>query len=156
AALALGVVLLSALTLLPMVRLAHRIGSFVTNSNLSLIDDMTQFLGALKLAISQNLQESFTREFEATLGDLRAKQITYVRQQTITRLAVTSLSALAGAIAVVLGIVVFDTPASVLITLLLIVSRMNGPAMQLHFDAQHFAHAMPAYENIRKLENDLA
>src|SRR5262249_53646439 len=27
---------------------------------------------------------------------------------------------------------------------------------QLHFDAQHFAHAMPAYENIRKLENDLA
>ena len=36
---------------------------------------MMQFLGALKLAISQNLQESFTREFEATLDDLRAQQI---------------------------------------------------------------------------------
>ena len=43
-----------------------------------------------------------------------------------------------------------------LITLLLIVSRMNGPAMQLQLDAQHFAHAMPAYEKIRELENDLA
>jgi ATP-binding cassette, subfamily C, bacterial len=156
AALALGVVLLSAATLLPMVRRARQIGSFVTNANLSLIDDMTQFLGALKLAISQNLQESFTREFEATLDDLRAQQISYVRQQTITRLAVTSLSSLAGAIAIVLGIVVFDISASVLITLLLIVSRMNGPAMQLQLDAQHFAHAMPAYEKIRNLENDLA
>jgi ATP-binding cassette, subfamily C, bacterial len=156
AALALGVVLLSAATLLPMVRRARQIGSFVTTANLSLIDDMTQFLGALKLAISQNLQESFTREFEATLDDLRAQQISYVRQQTITRLAVTSLSSLAGAIAIVLGIVVFDISASVLITLLLIVSRMNGPAMQLQLDAQHFAHAMPAYEKIRKLENDLA
>ncbi len=156
AALALGLVLLSAATLLPMVRRAQRIGSFVTNANLSLIDDITQFLGALKLAISQNLQESFTREFEATLGDLRSQQISYVRQQTITRLAVTSLSSLAGAIAIVLGIVVFDISASILITLLLTVSRMNGPVMQLQLDAQHFAHAMPAYEKIRVLENDLA
>jgi ABC-type multidrug transport system fused ATPase/permease subunit len=28
--------------------------------------------------------------------------------------------------------------------------------MQLQLDVQHFAHAMPAYEKIRKLENDLA
>jgi hypothetical protein len=28
--------------------------------------------------------------------------------------------------------------------------------MQLQLDAQHFAHAMPAYEKIRELENDLA
>ena len=51
-----------------------------------------------------------------------------------------------------LGIVVFDISASVLITLLLILSRMNGPAMQLQLDAQHFAHALPAYEKIRELE----
>jgi len=156
ATLALGIVLLGAATLLPMVKRARAIGSFVTDANLSLINDMTQFLGALKLAISQNLQESFTREFEATLDNLRAEQISYVRQQTITRLAVTSLSSLAGAIAIVLGIVVFDISASVLITLLVILSRMNGPAMQLQLDAQHFAHAMPAYEKIRTLENDLA
>jgi ATP-binding cassette subfamily C protein len=155
ATLALGIVLLGAATLLPMVRRARAIGSFVTNANLSLIDDMTQFLGALKLAISQNLQESFTREFEATLDDLRAQQVRYVRQHTITRLAVTTLSGLVAAIAILLGIVVLDISPSVLITLLLILSRMNGPAIQLQLDAQQIAHALPAYEKIRELEGDL-
>jgi ATP-binding cassette subfamily C protein len=155
AALALLVVLFAAATLLPMMRRARGIGSFVTNANLSLINDVSQFLGGLKLAISQNLQEQFTREFEATLSDLNARQIRYARQQTITRLAVATLFGLIGVIALVLGVVVFDISPSVLITLLLIVSRMNGPAMQLQLDAQHFARMMPAYEKIRELENDL-
>jgi ABC-type transport system involved in cytochrome bd biosynthesis fused ATPase/permease subunit len=41
AALALGIVLWGAVTLLPMVRRARALGSFVTNANLSLINDMT-------------------------------------------------------------------------------------------------------------------
>jgi ATP-binding cassette subfamily C protein len=155
ASLALIVVLFGAATLPPMIRRAREAGSFVTNANLSLIEDTTQFLGALKLAISQNLQKSFTREFEATLGELRAQQIRYVRQQTITRLAATTLSGLVGAVAVVLGITVFDISASVLITLLLILSRMSGPSMQLQSDAQQIAHALPAYEKLRELEREL-
>jgi ATP-binding cassette, subfamily C, bacterial len=156
AALALVVVLLGAVTLLPMIKRARGIGSFVTNANLSLIDDMTQFLGALKLAISQNLQHSFTREFEATLDDLRVQQIRYVRQQTVTRLAVTTASGVIGAVAILLGIAIFDISASVLITLLLVLSRMSGPATQLQLDAQQIAHALPAFEKIRELESDLA
>jgi ABC-type multidrug transport system fused ATPase/permease subunit len=155
AALALGVVLLGAVTLLPLINRARGIGSFVTNANLSLIDDITQFLGALKLAVSQNLQDSFTREFEATLDDLRAQQIHYVRQQTVTRLAVTTASGVVGAIAILLGVAVFDISPSVLITLLLVLSRMSGPAMQLQLDAQQIAHALPAFEKIRELERDL-
>lgn len=111
AALALGIVLLGAVTLLPLVRRARAIGSFITNANLLLINDMTQFLGALKLAISQNLQESFIREFEATLDDLKARQTHYVRQRTITRLAVTTLSGLIAAIAILFGIVVLSIGA---------------------------------------------
>lgn len=155
AALALGIVLLGAVTLLPLVRRARAIGSFITNANLLLINDMTQFLGALKLAISQNLQESFIREFEATLDDLKARQTHYVRQRTITRLAVTTLSGLIAAIAILFGIVVLDISPSVLIALLLILSRMNGPAIQLQLDVQHIAQALPAYEKIRELEADL-
>ena len=152
----LGVVLVGAAILLPMVKRARAIGVFQTNANLSLIDNVTQFLGALKLAISQNLQESFTREFEATLSQLGAQQIHYVRKQTITRLAVTTISGLVGAVAMALSIMFFDTSASVLITLLLIFSRMSGPVMQLQLDAQHLARTLPAYEKIRELENDLA
>jgi ABC-type multidrug transport system fused ATPase/permease subunit len=155
-ALALGVGLLGTAMLLPMVRRARGWGSFVTNANLSLIDDMTQFLGALKLAISQNLQESFTREFEATLDELKAQQIYYVRQQTITRLTVATLSGVVGAIFILLGIMVFDISASVLIILLLILSRMSAPAMQLQLDIEQIAPALSVHENIRELESDLA
>jgi ATP-binding cassette subfamily C protein len=156
AALALGIVLLGAATLLPMVRRARAMGILVTNANLSLINDMTQFLGALKLAISQNLRESFTREFEATLDNLRAQRIRYVQQSTATRLAVTALSGVVAAVAILLGIVVLDASPSILITLLLIISRMNGPAMQLQLDAQQIAQALPAYEKIHELEGELA
>jgi ATP-binding cassette subfamily C protein len=155
AAFALGILLLGAMTLPRMVRRARNVGAFVTDANLSLIDDMSQFLGALRLAISQNLQKSFTDEFEATLGALKAQQMRYVRQQTVSRLAVTTLTGVVGAVAIVLGIAVFGISASVLITLLLIVSRMNGPAMQLQLDAQHVAHALPAYEKISELEREL-
>ena len=156
ATLALGVLLVGAMTLLPIVRRAHTVGSFVTDTNLSLIDDMTQFLGALKLSISQNLQKSFTREFEATLNRLRVEQIDYVRQQTVSRLAVGTLSGLVAAIAIVLGLVVLDVSPSVMITLLLIFSRMNGPAMQLQLDAEHVAQTLPAYAKVRELERELA
>lgn len=156
AALALGVVLLGVVTLLPMLRRARGAGIFITNASLMLIDNMTQFLGALKLAISQNLQEGFTREFEATLAELKAQQIRYVRQQTMTRLALTTLASLFGLVAILLGIAVTDVAPSILITLLLIFSRMSGPAIQLQFDAQQFAHIMPTYERFRELENDLA
>jgi len=155
AALALGVVLLGAAALLPTVRRARDIGNFVTSANLSLIDDVTQFLGGLKLAISQNLQESFTGEFEATLDELGAQQIRYVRQQTIARLVVTTASGIVGAVFILLGSVVFDVSASVLITLLLILSRMSGPAMAIQLDAQQIAQALPAYEKICELERDL-
>jgi ATP-binding cassette, subfamily C, bacterial len=156
AALALGFVLLGAAALLPMVRRARKIGSFVINANVSLIDDMSKFLGALKFAISQNLQESFSREYDATLDGLRAAQIRYVRQRTISRLAVATGSGLVAIVFILIGIVVFDISASVLITLLLILSRMSGPALQLQLEAQQMASALPAYEEICQLEDDLA
>jgi ATP-binding cassette subfamily C protein len=156
ALLVLGVVVIAgAVTLLFTLKQARRMGSFVTNSTLSLVDDMSQFLEALKLAISQNLYEGFTREFESMLGELRARQISYIRKQTIIRLAVSTVVALVGALAVILGAVVFDIPASVMITLLLIVSRINGPAMQLQLDAQGYARVLPAYEKILELEKEL-
>src|SRR5262249_31597923 len=126
------------------------------NANLSLIDNATQFLDALKLAISQNLEKNFTKEFEATLGELRAQQIRYVQQQTTTGLAITTLSGLVSAVGIVLGMFVLNLSASVLITLLLVLSRMGGPAMQLQLSAQQIAYALPTYEKIRELEADLS
>jgi ATP-binding cassette, subfamily C, bacterial len=57
------------------------------------------------------LQESFTREFDATLDGLRAAQIGYVRQRTISRLAVATGSGLVAIVFILIGIVVFDISA---------------------------------------------
>ena len=143
-------------TLLPLLERARRFGDYVTDTNISLLNDLGQFLGALKLSISQNLQDSFTREFDSVLGKLTAEQVAYTRKQTSTRLAVTTIASFVGALAVVLGIAVLNVPASILITLVLIFSRMNGPAQQLHSDLQVFVQALPAYEKIRDLEAELA
>jgi ATP-binding cassette subfamily C protein len=156
AGLAVAALLLGAMTVVPLMKRARAIGHIVTNANLTLIDDVSQYLGGLKLAISQNLQESFTREFASVLALVRSQQIRYVLQQAGTTLAGTMVSGLVGAVVVVLGILVFDTDPAILITLLLILSRTSAPAMQLHGDAQQFAHAVAAYEKIRSLEDELA
>ena len=156
AALVLGLVLLGAMTMLPMLKRAREVGSFVTSANLSLIDNVTQFLGALKLAISQNLQDSFTREFEATLDAVKAQQVRFIRQQTISQLAITTLCALVGVLAIFLGVLVFGIAPSVLVTLLFILSRMIGPATVLQLQTQQIVHTLPAYEKILELENILS
>jgi ATP-binding cassette, subfamily C, bacterial len=56
AAVAFALLAVIGLALGPMVRRSQRLGRFVTGANLSLLDAVTQFLGGLKLAISQNLQ----------------------------------------------------------------------------------------------------
>jgi ATP-binding cassette subfamily C protein len=155
-AVAFGLVLTGAATLRPTLRRAREFGTFVTGANLGLINDMTQFLGAVKLAISQNLQKRFISEFEHTLDNLTARQVRYTRQYTATRMAVATASGLAGVAAVLVGIVVLDIAPPVLITLLVIFARMSAPATQLYLDAHQLAAALPAYDKLRELERDLA
>ena len=87
ATIALALLLVTGLALAPMVRRAQRLGRFVTGANLSLLDAATQFLGGLKLAISQNLQGGFIAGLKATLQALTASQVDSVRQRSVTRLA---------------------------------------------------------------------
>jgi ABC-type multidrug transport system fused ATPase/permease subunit len=143
AAVAFGLVLLGTAALLPTIRRARRIGGRIVEANVSLIDDVSKFLSALKLSISQNLQQGFIHEFDATLGDLKTEQIGYVRQQTISRLVVTICSGFAVVAFVLLGIVIFDISPSVLITLLLIVSRMSGPGGQLQLQCSNWQIPCP-------------
>jgi len=148
-------VALGTLTLSPALNRARRYGERTTQANFAIINDMGRFLGALKLALAQNLQSVFVREFESTLRSLGVEQIAFLRRQTIARLAVTTVASLVGAVALLVGIIVLHLSASVLITLLVIFSRMNGPATQLHTDSQLLVQALPAYETIRSLEREL-
>jgi ATP-binding cassette subfamily C protein len=155
ALLAFALLIVGGIALVPVLRRARDLGALVTRANLTLLDGTTQFLGGLKLAVSQDLQSQFVDEFLATLHDLTNRQITYVRQQTNGRLALTTLSALVGAGLVLIGFGSFHTPPAVLVTLLLIIARMSGPAGQVQQGAQQLAHALPAYGTVKDLEAEL-
>ena len=144
------------LALIPMVRRSQRLGEYVTGANLTLLDSATQFLGGLKLAISQNLQGSFTSEFRETLRGLTERQVDNVRQRTLARLAINLLSSAVGAAILLIGFGWLHVPAALLITLLLIISRMGGPVGQIQQGLQQVALALPAYDKVVELKAELA
>ena len=156
AGLAFGFLAISAVVLVPVVRRAHVFGTIVTDMNLSLLDSTAQFLGGLKLAISQNLQKTFVTEFRQTVHELTRRQVAFIRRQTNSRLALSTFSAFAGGLLVLVGFGAFPVAPATLITLLLITARMGGPAGQIQQGVQQIAHVLPVYGKVKALERELA
>lgn len=155
-AVSLAVLVVGALALAPALRRARNLGVASSAAYLSLVSDTAQFLGGLKQALSQNLQARFVTAFEAASADLRRQQVDFVGQQTLSRQALVALFALVAGAAVLVGFSLLHVGAPVLIALLVILIRMNGPAMQIQQGALQVAHSLPAYEAIKALEDELA
>ena len=156
ASLALILLAVGGLALGSVMRRAREHGRFVVNSNLSLTNSTAQFLGAIKLAVGMNLQDSFVAEFQSTLLNLTNRQVAYARQRTNAHLAVTTLSALVAALAVLIGFGIMNVAPSILIAVLFLLARMIGPASQILQGAQQFAINLPAFEKFKILEQELA
>jgi ATP-binding cassette subfamily C protein len=156
AALAVGFLALAAAVLAPMVRRAGVFGAEVAGANLSLLDSTAQFLGGLKLAISQNLQTRFVAEFRRDLNELTARQVAFVRQHSRRRELFSIATALAGGLLVLLGFGVFAVAPATLIALLLVVARMSGPAGQIQQGALQLAQTLPVYGQVKTLIRELA
>lgn len=155
ALLAFGLLVVSALALLPMMRRANRLGRFLIDSSQNLLHGTSQLLGGLKLAVSQNLQKGFLAEFRTTLEAQSRQQIRYLRQQTETRLVIATVSAFVGAALVLAGLTAFHVPPAMLVALLLVVTRMSGPSGQIQQGAQMLANALPAYDAVQSLRREL-
>lgn len=155
AAAAIVLLVISAAVLLPAIRRAYRLGGVITNANLNLLNATAQFLGGLKLAMSQNLQKNFTAEFKNGLRELAQRQINFSRQQNNSRIALTTLFSALGAILFLTGFTLGVAPATLLI-LLLVITRMTGPTVQIQQSVQQLANLLPAYETVKALERELA
>lgn len=155
AGVALAMLIASAILFVPVIRRAHVFGSFQSDSNLSLLNTTAQFLGGLKVSISQNLQSRFVAEFQQSLHGLTSRQIEFVRQDTKRRLVIATMTAFAGGFLVLIGFSLFGIAPATLITLLLIIARMSGPAGQIQQGAQQFVQALPVYERVKTLEREL-
>ncbi len=146
---------ISAIIARSLFRDAAKSGAAVTIANLNLFNDVAQFLGALKNAISQNLQPAFAAGFSASLDDLIEHQLYLVRRQARMRMRMTIIGIVATVAAVFLGLQVFSLPAALLTTLIVIFSRMAAPFSQMQAQALELVRTLPAYESMRQLKSEL-
>lgn len=152
---AFGLLIAGGIALVPVLRRARALGEFVSVANLALTETTGQFLSGLKQAISEGHQEDFTSEFHATLASLRMRQLRYSAEQAGGRMALTILSALVGAVTVLIGYGWLGIGAPVLIAFLLIIARMIGPVTQIQQGGQQLAYGLPAYEKSLELLGEL-
>jgi ATP-binding cassette subfamily C protein len=139
----------------PMMARARALGGHVEDASLSLLNSTTQFLGGLKLAISQDLQKGYVDETGSILRQLRRHQVHFLRQRVTSQAAITLLFGLFGAAAVLVGLFAIKVPASLLVALLLIVTRMTAPMGQIQQAAQQFARLLAVYDTVRALQSEL-
>jgi ATP-binding cassette subfamily C protein len=132
------------------------LGGFAMEANLALLEGTAQFLGGLKLAISQSLEDGFVRETGETLRHLAERQDRFVRQQAWGRAALAILAALLGAGLLLAGYGWLAVPPPILVALSLVGTRMMGPAGQIQQGGQQFANVLPVYDSLRALERELA
>jgi ABC-type multidrug transport system fused ATPase/permease subunit len=156
AGMAIALIAVGALANFLMIGRAHAIGAGLSRSNIALMHETTQFLGGLKLAAGQNRQTDFVNEFETSLTAVKTQQLAFIHQQAAGRRTATIITGLVGALVVFIGLTVFDTPPPILIATLLIFARISGPVMQMSQAMQQFAHTLPAYDEVIRLEGDLA
>lgn len=155
AAMALTLMAVGGLALGALLRRAHTLGGEVTRANLDLADAAGRFLGGMKLAASQNLQGPFVERFEADLVAVRHRQTAFLRQQSAARLAVSGVALGAAAAVALVSFGWLGTPLPLLAAIILILTRMAGPAAQIQQALQQLAHTLPAYAQVTTLAAEL-
>ncbi|MBA4789654.1 MAG: ABC transporter ATP-binding protein [Rhizobiales bacterium] len=144
-----------ALLLGGLVRRAHRAGRGVTEANHAILEAAGRFLSGMKVARSQNLEASFVDAFSRSLDAARRDQMAFLRQQSLMRGLWSLLGALVAVAVVWPGFAWLAVPAPILLALLVVLSRISGPAAQLQLGLQQIAFALPAWDALRALSADL-
>lgn len=114
------------------------------------------FLGGLKLARAERLQETFVAEYRRASGAAIRDRLDFAGQQTALRGVAAGLAAAIGAAVLVAGVAWLHLPAPVLLALLLVLARMSGPAQLAQQGVQQVLHSLPAYAVVRALERSLS
>jgi ATP-binding cassette subfamily C protein len=131
------------------------LGEQLVTANRAMMGATGGLLGGLKAAVAQNGQGRFVAEFETIQTMTRERTLEFQRRQAKARRFFGIGSALMGS-AVVFGGIALGTRPAVLITLVVIFSRMAGPAQQLQLAIQNFVFGLPAFISVRALVDELA
>jgi ATP-binding cassette subfamily C protein len=152
----LGLLVVGALAMRPLLNRAKRLGQSLTNANLSLVSGTNQFLGGLKLALSQDLQLGFLSSFQTTLREAAERRVAFVRQRTEAQLLITSAGAVVASLVILGGVGFFAAAPATLLAFLFVLSRMVTPLGQIQMGVQQVFHTLPAYAKVKELQAELA
>lgn len=156
AAIVTALLVLGAFGVAPMVARSRSLGDYVADANLSLLDTTAQFMGGLKLAISQNLQPEFIHRVRHLLQNLADRQLRFARQQAFGQSGLIALFGIMGAATVFAGLFWFHVAPALLVAFLLVVARMAGPMEQIHQAAQQFTHLLAVHGKMRSFQRELS
>lgn len=139
----------------PYLRRTRALGRAVTDANLGLTGSALAFLAGLKLATAQGLEHGFIAEQHVNSAAAMEGRLLFLQFQVRGRNATFALAALVGAATLFVGLSAFHLPASVLLTLLLVLSRTTAPALIVQQAAHHILHNLPAFDALEQLQCEL-
>lgn len=152
---AIGFAFVGLVTLTAWLKRVFASGRVLVATHGQILDATTQYLGGMKLALSQNLQGAYYSRFAATLDDLRNHQVEIAERQANRRMATTLAGAAIAVLIVFVGLQLLHTPPLVLLGALALLARATGPAAQIQSSAQALAQSLPAYIDLRELCDEL-
>lgn len=138
-----------------LLRAARALGEIVTGSNLALLNEAGQFLGALKLAVGQNLQARFVAEFTRLLEAVSIQEMAYIRRQNAVRLRLTLVAVAVAVVVAFVGFGLIGSRPATIIALLLVLSRMSGPLTMLQSQLLELVRSLPAFRHLREMTAEL-
>lgn len=138
-----------------LLRAANQLGHTVTDANVDLLNDAGQFLGALKVARSQNLGGAFVTTFAGGLQTIYQAEMGFLLRQNRLRTRATCVGAVVGLGIAFVGFGPMRGDPAHVIVLLVILTRMVGPAMQIQSQAIEMIRSLPAFEALQALKADL-
>jgi ATP-binding cassette subfamily C protein len=153
---ALGFAFIAGVAAYPFLRKAGRLGRVLTEAHFGLTGQVMTFLNGLKVATAQGTQSRFVSAYGSVSAGIVQDLLASIALQTSLRTLITTLAACIGVLALFLGVVIAHLAPALLIALLLVLSRMIGPALAVQQGLQQIAHSLPSYGVILALEAELA
>ena len=126
---------------------AKQSGVVISRANQNLVNDLQEFLGALKLIKIHGEEAGYRRQFDRVMAQLRVQQLDFNQVRTRSQMAFKIGGALALAGLTYAALTWAHLPAAKLLVLIAVFSRMLPQVSSIHMGLQQLWHMTPAFAN---------
>ncbi|WP_343808810.1 ABC transporter ATP-binding protein [Alteraurantiacibacter aestuarii] len=130
------------------------LGSEVRGSAKDMMNSTQNLLSGLKTALAQEAQGWFISEFKRVQERVMDSQLTFQVRQSTSRRVFSTTTALVASGLVLGGFLMKVDPAS-LIIIVVILSRLTGPVLQLQQNMQQLLYGLPSFLSVLEMREQL-